>query len=231
MNKRRSTVECKRYEPNRSLRPNSDVCGIINLGNNCYLNSGLQILASCEKLVSHLNNNFDYVCGNNNILYLLKDAFETLLYKKIYDPERFINYFCRVNNDFFKGTQNCSQNFIRTVIRNINGSYTKSRYGSEQYKPSNELESKLYEKFIKLSKTFPESEAMSIFSGMTKSHSYGKCPNCKTKIDNYSFSYFIDQNMYLDEFYNRCKFSEVLKANIGNESNLILETFELIMSI
>ena len=30
---------------------NQDICGIINLGNNCYLNSGLQILASCRELV------------------------------------------------------------------------------------------------------------------------------------------------------------------------------------
>ena len=35
--------------------------------------------------------------------------------------------------------------------------------------------------FIKTNKAFPESKVMSIFSGMTKSHSYGKCPNGKKR--------------------------------------------------
>ena len=225
MNNRRKTVNNKILNSNRSLRLNTDVCGIINLGNNCYLNSGLQILASCEKLVDYLNNNLDYTFKNNNIIGYLKDAFDSLLYKKIYDPERFINYFSSLNNGFFRGTQNCSQNFIRTVIKNINDCYIKSFFGSNQYKPSNVLENKEYEKFVKLSKAFPESEAISIFSGMTKSHSYGKCPNCKEIIDDYSFSYFIDQNIYLDEFHKRSQveFSEVLKANIGNENTLTMD--------
>lgn len=30
---------------------NEDICGIKNIGNSCYLNSGLQIFASCEELI------------------------------------------------------------------------------------------------------------------------------------------------------------------------------------
>ena len=33
----------------------SDITGIKNVGNNCYLNSGLQILARCEKFVEKIN--------------------------------------------------------------------------------------------------------------------------------------------------------------------------------
>lgn len=58
---------------------------------------------------------------------------------------------------------------------------------------------------------------------MTKSHSYGVCPRCREKIDNYSFSYFIDQNMYLDEFNYKCQFSDVLKANIGQDNILTMD--------
>lgn len=109
----------------------------------------------------------------------MKVAFNSLLNKRIYDPEIFINEFCKVNKDFFKRNQNCSQTFIRTLIKNINDCYTKSIFGYSLYEPSDKFENREYEKFIKSSKAFPESKVISIFSGMTKSHSYGKCPKCK----------------------------------------------------
>ena len=43
-----------------------------------------------------------------------------LLNYSIYDTKKFIKYFCELNSDFIKGTQNCSQTFIRTLIGNIN---------------------------------------------------------------------------------------------------------------
>ena len=203
-----------------NLKLTSEVCGIFNIGNNCYLNSGLQILASCDKLKDELDRN-NNTCGKN-ILTLLKDAFNTLLYKKIYDPSDFIKYFSKINIDFVVGTQCCSQNFIRTLIRNINEESINNRfdliYGNEQYPKTKTKEYKEYEKFVK--NIYPESRAQSIFSGITKSHSYGKCPYCNEKIDNYSFNFFLDQIMYLDDFDGQCKFSEVLKANLGNDSNL-----------
>ena len=42
-------------------------------------------------------------------------------------------------------------------------------------------------------------------------------------LDNYSFSYFIDQNMYLDEFHYECKFSDILNANIRNGNTLTMD--------
>ena len=210
----------RNFIPNSSFKTNSDVCGIINIGNNCYLNSGLQILASCEQLVYELDNiSFEA----NTFVGLLKNAFDVLLNQGIYNPEKFINYFCKINYDFIKGRQSCSQNFIRTVIRNINDLNPKIYRGISQYNPSNSNEKIQYENFIKLSNIFPESKVMSIFSIITKSHSYGACPKCREKIDNYSFSYFIDQNMYLDEFYNKCKFSDVLKANMGQNNILTMD--------
>ena len=69
---------------------------------------------------------------------------------------------------------------------------------------------------------YPESKAQSIFSVLTKSHSEGICPRCKDKIDNYSYNLFIDQIMYLDDLEDKCKFSDVLKSNLGNYCNLTM---------
>ena len=93
----------------------SNICGIINVGNNCYLNSGLQIIASCKELEEELNRN------NNHgyFVNLLKRGINELLNSSIYDPTTFINNFCSNNSDFIRGTQCCSQNFIRTLLRNI----------------------------------------------------------------------------------------------------------------
>ena len=54
------------------------------------------------------------------IVNLLKKVIKSLLNKNQYDPTDFINYFCNNNRDFIKGNQCCSQNFIRTLIKNIN---------------------------------------------------------------------------------------------------------------
>lgn len=45
---------------------------------------------------------------------------KSLLNNKIYNSKNFINSFCKPNNDFVKGSQCCSKNFISTIIMNIN---------------------------------------------------------------------------------------------------------------
>lgn len=49
--------------------------GIINYGNNCYLNSGLQILASCNQLVKELEK---YMNIKNGLIGLMNNAFENI---------------------------------------------------------------------------------------------------------------------------------------------------------
>ena len=209
------------YKTNYNPRCNN-ICGIKNIGNNCYLNSGLQIIASCDELVYELNN------SNNKgkFVQLLTDAIKSLLKNGIYDPTDFITYFSRYNSDFIRGSQCCSQNFIRTLIKNINHDYKLSHFNlikiNAKYKPENQFESIEYNKFLNSSHIYPESKAQSIFSGITKSYSYGKC-KCKQKIEQYSFSFFIDLNLYLDEIDYDCSFTEVLKQNIGMENNVIMD--------
>jgi len=159
--------------------------------------------------------------NTGKILILFKKVMISLLNRKIYNPKKFINCFCKLNKDFVKGSQCCSQNFIRTIITNINKTCVDKNY--EIVKDNNQYLNKNNEEYGNYLKTiFPESKLLSLFSGITQSHSYGICPNCKEKIDNYSFNYFIDQNIYLDEFDHKCKFSEVLRANIGNENILTM---------
>lgn len=36
---------------NKQKYTDNDISGILNIGNNCYFNSGLQIIASCKELI------------------------------------------------------------------------------------------------------------------------------------------------------------------------------------
>ena len=199
----------------------NSICGIYNIGNNCYLNSGLQILASCDKLVDELDKNI--TSYGENIITLLKEAFDYLLFKQKYNPSNFINYFSKINNDFIFGTQCCSQNFIRTLIRNINEECIKRNFNlikkNEQYPKSKYYE---YQKFV--ANIYPESKVQSIFSVLTESHSQGNCPYCNQIINKYSYNFFIDQIIYLDDLKkDKYKFKDILNGNLGNVSNLIMD--------
>jgi len=207
----------------KNILPNSEekkICGIINIGNNCYLNAGLQILSRCHGLVKLLINS-DY--EKDELINLLVESMIILIFRKdkYYNPTKFIKCFCKRNKDFIIGQQNCSQDFIRTLLRNINDTYEKkTRY--EYYTPE-DIEKKAYKTYIFENNIFPESKPYSLFSGMLKIQIKGICTNCKEKINNYSFSNFVDQHIYLNSFNTRCKFSEVLRKNIGQENKAFMK--------
>ena len=83
-----------------------DLCGIKNYENNCYFNSGLQILVSCERFLEELKKYYIY---NKPLTNLLKEAIYKLQKEKNYDPLKFLTYFTTKNTEFF-GVQSCSQN-------------------------------------------------------------------------------------------------------------------------
>ena len=135
-----------------------------------------------------------------------------------------LNIFVKLNSDFIKGTQNCSQTFIRTLIGNINKECIDNNCGiilnNIHYINVDNGE---YKKYIESNKIYPESEVQSLFSGMTKSYSKGKCPFCSTSIENCSFNYFIDQNIYLDDFDYECEFLDLLRGNISSYIDLTMD--------
>ena len=196
--------------------------GLVNIGNNCYLNAGLQILSRCYPLIIELlNYNYD----QDKLMKLLVETMLSLLLRKdkYYNPSKFIECFCKRNKEFIQGQQNCSQDFIRTILRNINDIFEKNIRDDYGYMPGNPKEFNAYKKYILENQIFPMSKPYSIFSGILKINITGICPNCGTKINDYSFSHFVDQILYLDSFSSKCKFSEVLEKNIGKQNKVTMK--------
>ena len=215
-NNKSSLTDKTNYEKNISKGPR--LCGIENFGHNCYFNSGLQILVSCESFVEELKK----INNNKPLTYYIKKAIDILINGKIYDSTFFLdffNYFSKKNSDFF-AFEGCSQNFIRTLLKNLNDELISNNENLItkfiQYKPKNRKENNKYNNFLEANNIFPESRLLSLFSGINKSHSTGQCDYCGRDIEEFSFCYFIDLNIYLDKINNRCKFSEVLDKNMNN---------------
>ena len=216
------------YTSNRSTNQaktnEKDLCGIKNIGNNCYLNSGLQILARCssfsKKLAPFNSNKYPFIMH-------LYQVFESLLNKKEYDPSLFVKYFCEKNKDFVKGEQSCSQNFIRTVLNNVNDEIKSSKSNCinsyTNYYPIDPNEKKAYKTYIEENNIYPESSALYTFTGILKSHTVGQCDSCKNIFNKYTFCYFIDQNMYLDNLHSRCNFQKVINENLPPYNNIEME--------
>ena len=195
--------------------------GLVNIGNNCYLNAGLQILARCYPLlIELLKSNYE----KDELIKVFVEVMLALTFaeEKYYNPTKFVNCFCKRNKDFIVGEQNCSQDFIRTILRNINEIYAKN-INHIFYKPQNAEELNAYSSYLSENNVFPESKPYSIFSGMLKIYIEGKCTNCETEINNYSFSSFVDQILYLNSFKTKSKFSDVLRKNIGTQNNAVMK--------
>ena len=101
---------------NKTIETVKKPCGIINYGNNCYLNSGLQILATCDKFVKELEK---YKNIKNGFIGLINEALYKILNEDIYDPKLFLHHFCFINSES-SSTRYCSQNFIRILLNNLN---------------------------------------------------------------------------------------------------------------
>lgn len=198
--------------------------GIINIRNNCYMNAGLQILSRCYPLVKILVDSNFYT--QDKLIKILVESLATLLFRKdkFYNPSEFIETFCKRNKEFVAGEPNCSQDFIRTILRNINDIFKKNTYFESI--PSNPIEYDAFKNFKFKTKIFPESKPYSIFSGILRIHLYGKCQNCNKEVNDYSFSSFVDQQIYLNSCHSKCTFSEVLRKNFGLENKAIMKCSE-----
>ena len=190
--------------------------GIINYGNNCYLNTGLQILASCFIFVKELQTIDPY--EDSLLVNLIKEAFYLIQNGHKYDPKTFLEFFSKNNTEFNIGEKNCSQNFIRLLLNNINNELVEKEecciYENNQYIPFSKNEEYIeYMKFIEKNKIYPESKLLSIFSGQSISFSTKRCEYCQNLISNYFFNYFIEQIIYLDEINKSCGFFDVFRKN------------------
>ena len=93
------------------------ICGLINLGNSCYLNSILQCLLHIQELVIYmtsqkLNEDLEY---NKHINHLLPEK-EKLQQEKYY---KLINEFIQILNQMWQGYSSSDNNEFNQV-KNIN---------------------------------------------------------------------------------------------------------------
>ena len=191
--------------------------GLNNVGNNCYLNAGLQILSRCYPLLKELlKSNYE----KDQLMKLLVRTMKDLLFgkEKYYNPNNFIECFCKRNPEFVFGQQSCSQEFIRTILRNINNTFERNIIFNKFKPEENSDEFKAYENFIHKTKIFPETRAYSIFSGILKIQINGECQSCNTEINNYSFNSFVDHIIYLNSISTKIRFSDLLRRNIGQKN-------------
>ena len=201
------------------------LCRIYNYGNNCYMNSGLQIISRCDKFIEWINNSH-YPKKECPFFNLLKHSLNKILYSEEFDPKNFMDYFHSINKDFTPDSQNCSQLFIKTVIININEEILKYIHNYKiknpniivdyihNYNPNN-VEIDYYRKFLNSNNVFPQIIPYSYFSGIIKTESTGKCNKCG-EVKKYSFMEFFDQHIYLDTITtSSTDFENVLKENLG----------------
>lgn len=213
---------------NNDVYENDIICGIENVGNNCYLNSGIQIILRCKPFLDEVqkidNKKFSFV-------YKFKEVLLNLQTNAKYNPSKFIKYFCDKNENYLEGAQCCSQSFIRTLINNINKDIIEENEQKYiisskdiEYKAGSSDEKIAFEKYIKKYKIFPQSKALNIISGIAISITNETCDSCYCKYykesKDYSFEDFIDFHIYLDKINNKSKFQEILYENIGKKKKI-----------
>ena len=134
----------------------------------------------------------------------------------VYDPIKFMRIATYLKDDYKTTNQQCSQDFIRILLNYINKELIGYRdvYQLNEYRPSKGKEIEKYDKFCK--QIFPESLAFSLFTIISKAHSYGKFNYCNEIIEDYTFSYNIDQILYLDKCRKRVNFFDVFDLNFLN---------------
>lgn len=163
---------------------------IKNYGNNCYLNTGLQIIACCNEIKPIIYNSR----SQSPLIRLMKDFLHSNSKSLVYEPKELIQYLSSIDEDFILNNQKCSQNFIRILIKSINKeiiSLDRNIINEiPYYRPINDKEKEVYSKFCK--NIFPESTFLSLFSGISKTVIYGKCKFCGEIIEEYMFNYYID---------------------------------------
>ena len=118
-----SSVSNDNDENNSFSNITNKVYGIQNLDNNCYLNSGLHIFASCKELIDLFEQGNNEKLGNMTLLF--KKAMKQLLNNSIYNSQKFIDHFCKINRDIVKRARCCS---IRTLKTNTKKEYKNNKY-------------------------------------------------------------------------------------------------------
>jgi ubiquitin carboxyl-terminal hydrolase 4/11/15 len=172
-----------------NLNANHGICGSVNLGNTCYMNSSIACLSNCTELTSYflLENyvediNKNNVDGTNGELakywYKLLNAYWNSSYK-VGNPENIKRVVGSKNSKFLGCEQQDSNEFI-TVFLELLGEdlnrATKKVYEELKEQQKNEKDIDAAERFWKLHYKRNDSIITDLFHGLFKSTI--KCPKC-----------------------------------------------------
>ena len=142
-----------------------------------WLNSSLQIIASCKELKTVLDS---YTNIHSKLLiYKIKNIINTILNDKELNSDDLINYFSQKIPNFYQYKYD-PQIFIEKLITIMNKELLNYNIRlieqSKEYKPN---KNKSYLNFIKNNKIYPQTDIFSIFSTVTKHTPYSYCDYCK----------------------------------------------------
>ena len=186
-----------------------------------YINSGLQIIASCNILVKELINiNYE----KSLFIRALIDAIKKLNNDNIFDATSFSNFIMKNIPGFIENVENDSQKFIKAFIYKINDELINLGHLSKEipfYQVFNDKKTK--EKYLNfIHKLNVQSKIFSIFSYISQRVVRGYCDCCKRNLDYEDFSSDILLNINLEKSHYNAHLSGEDLIDLFRQSNIDL---------
>ena len=225
-NNKNETYDLEKFELNEDNEKNKHgIVGLNNLGNTCYMNTGLQCLSNCELLSKYFLKNYykkfinkDNPIGSNGIIV---ESFSQLIHHLWYGNENFIapyqfkEKFSKYNNTFEGYRQHDSQEFLSYLLDVLHedlNKVIKKPYIDSKELPCNLSEEEKFKIKKEIFLARNQSLIEDLFFGFYKSTIF--CPNENCKYISENFESF---NMITLSLINESELKKL--EQIENEQN------------